>query len=216
MSTELQQAKPAEPTFSFGGYALDTSTLPTTAGFLIRAGARLVDLACHWIIQIASAFVFGLMLLVAVHGDRVAFQQHLSRLRGASVIAFLIAAVGYVSFHAVCEAFHGSTPGKMICGLVVLDESGRVCGLKAGLGRSLAFYVDGLFFGIIGYMAMKGSPLDQRKGDEWFHTVVAKRKAVSADKLRGSGRFLATTVLAAMVDSGFAFLGFLAHLRQWG
>lgn len=218
MSADSSAVEPSssEVAFSFGGYGAEPPTLPTTAGFGIRTAARLIDIVFHWLISIVSGFVLGLMLAVAARGDQFAFQQAIASLRQTLVIALLLSIIGSVMYHTVCEAWHGSTLGKLICGLVVLDDQGQPCRFRSALGRSFAFIVDSLFFGIIGYMAMKGSPLDQRKGDEWFHTIVAKRKATTAVVVRGFDRFILVVIAAAAVDAVFVFLGFVAHLQHWG
>ncbi|MBZ5511021.1 MAG: RDD family protein [Acidobacteriia bacterium] len=218
MSADGSSEAPAssELTFSFGGYGAEHPSLPTTAGFGIRTAARLIDIGVHWLIALVSGFVFGLFLLIAAGGNQIAVQNAVASLRQRSIIALVLSILGSAMYHTVCEGGYGSTLGKLIMGLVVLGEDGQPCRFRSALGRSFAFYIDSLFFGIIGYMAMKGSPLDQRKGDEWFHTIVAKRKATPAVAVRGLGRFVAVAIVAAVVDAVFVLLGFLAHIQNWG
>jgi uncharacterized RDD family membrane protein YckC len=203
------------PMFTFGGYGVEPTGLPKTAGFGIRLGARLIDLAVHWVVFTVSSFVSGIVLAIAVR-DPARVQAIFTALRRTSVFAFVFALVGSALYHSICEGLHGSTIGKRICGLVVLNDEGQPCNLRSALGRSLAYFVDALFFGLIGYMAMRGSPLDQRKGDERFHTIVAKRKTVPPAVLRDLGSLVLVTLLAAGVDSLFAVLGIFAHLQRWG
>jgi uncharacterized RDD family membrane protein YckC len=204
----------SDVTFSFAGYGAEHPSLPTTAGFGIRTGARLIDMALHWIIFMVSGFVFGILLVIAAGGNQAALNNAAARLRHISIVALVLAVVGSAMYHTICETWHGSTLGKLICGLVVLDENAQPCGFRSALGRSFAFFIDSLFFGIVGYMTMKGSPLHQRIGDQWCHTIVAKRTATPAVTLRGMGRFAAVASLAAVVDGACAYLGFFAHL--WG
>ena len=52
--------------------------------------------------------------------------------------------------------------------------------------RSLWFLVDGFFFGLVGYTSMQKSPLNQRYGDVWGHTVVVAAANVPAGSERGT------------------------------
>jgi hypothetical protein len=47
--------------------------------------------------------------------------------------------------------------------------------------RSLAFYVDGFFFGLIGKQSMDRSRRQQRYGDHWAHTIVIKTRSLPPD-----------------------------------
>ena len=205
-----------EPAFSFGGYASDTAGLPQTAGFGIRTLARIIDLVVHYFVAVAAGMFIGLAVAVAARGDPVATRAALVHLRQTSVLAFLFSLVGSAMYHTVCEGVHGSTLGKLICGLVVLDDKGQPCGLRAALGRTFSFYIDGLFFGIVGYMAMKGSPLNQRNGDKWFQTIVATRKATPATALRSGGRFVLALLAGIAVDAVFMLMAMVAKLKGWG
>jgi uncharacterized RDD family membrane protein YckC len=175
-----------------------------------------IDLVVHYAIAIVTGLFIGVAIAIAAAGDPVASRAALVHLRETSVLAFVFSIIGSAMYHTVCEALHGSTLGKLICGIVVLDETGQPCGPRAALGRSFAFYVDGLFFGIVGYMAMKGSPLDQRNGDKWFHTIVATRKGVPATALRSGGRFLLALVAAMAADAVFMMIALVAKLKGWG
>jgi uncharacterized RDD family membrane protein YckC len=209
-------APPSDVTLSFAGYGVEHPSLPTTAGFGIRAAARLIDMAVHWLIFIVSGSSFGVVLAIALRGNQVAVHNAVTQVRHTSLIAFVLGVVGGAMYFTVCETWHGSTVGKLVCGLVVLDENAQPCGFWSALGRSFAFFIDSLFFGIVGYMAMKDSPLHQRLGDQWCHTIVAKRSATPAATLRGMGRFATAASLAAVVDGACAYLGFFARLNNWG
>lgn len=207
---------PEVPSFTFGGYAADTSGMPPTAGFGIRLVARLIDTAVHWVVAVGSGLFIGIAIAIAVRGDPVAARQAMVHLRETSVLAFVFSLIGAALYQTACEGIHGSSPGKMICGLAVLDESARPCSLRSALGRSFTFFIDGLFFGIVGYMAMKGSPLDQRNGDKWFHTIVAKRKGAPATSLRSGSKFVAALLAGLAVDAMFMQIALIAKLRGWG
>jgi len=136
-------------------------------------------------------------------------QQHLS---GFSFAALFFGLAGAILFHATCEGLHGSTPGKLILGQVVLSEDGMPCSFKAALGRSCAYLIDALFLGAVAYLAMSGTPLQQRHGDKWFHTAVCKRSEVDPTRLRSGGRFVAALAIALLVNAGFVGLGLVARL----
>jgi hypothetical protein len=75
--------------------------------------------------------------------------------------------------------------------------------------RELGYFVDAMFFGIIGYSAMKDDIRQQRHGDDWAHTIVCKRSLIPHDRLRGGDRFAIALVFALIADAAFAMLGLL-------
>jgi hypothetical protein len=77
--------------------------------------------------------------------------------------------------------------------------------------RELGYFVDALFFGLVGYMEMT-PPQEQRFGDEWAHTMVCKRSAVAPDTLRNAERFAAAFFFALAVDAAFIMTGMLLRI----
>jgi hypothetical protein len=71
----------------------------------------------------------------------------------------------------------------------------------------LAYFADTLFFGLIGYMAMKRTPQEQRNGDRWAGTIVCKRSAVNLGSLRSGKRFLLVLFLAGLAEISFVMIG---------
>ncbi len=51
---------------------------------------------------------------------------------------------------------------------------------------------------------MRKSPLRQRLGDEWAHTVVLKRRDLQPNQLRSGGRFI-IVFLGAVILNGIVF-----------
>jgi uncharacterized RDD family membrane protein YckC len=153
-------------------------------------------------------------ILIGIAGAMAGRSPHWmqQRLSGFSFAALFFGLGGAILFHAVCEGLHGSSPGKLILGQVVLSEDGMPCDFKAALGRSCAYVVDSLFFGAVAYLAMSGTPLQQRHGDKWFHTAVCKRSEIDPTQLRSGGRFIAALAIALLVNAGFVGLGLAARL----
>lgn len=179
-------------------------------GFWPRALARLVDMVIHFLVSSVTGFFFGIMLSIAGGGHIPPLV--LARLRGPGLSAFLLILLGSILFEATCESVHGSTPGKLMLGMVVVQEDGSPCRARAAAIRSFAYMIDALFFGLIAYSAMQQSPKEQRLGDKWAETVVCKRSAVAPGNLRGPGRFILGLFFAAIVDSSFCMLALLTKL----
>jgi uncharacterized RDD family membrane protein YckC len=112
----------------------------------------------------------------------------------------------------ICEGFHGSTLDKLVLGLVVVQEDGSCCQPGPALIRSLAYFIHGLFFGLVGYFNMQKNPRQQRHGDEWAHTIVGRRAAVAPQNLRSAGHFVMVFLLAAMADGALLMIGTLMRL----
>ena len=166
-----------------------------TVGFGKRAGARIIDLILHYGVGLTAAILATLLLMVsnAITGGS-------AELPPDGVASRLLSAFGFILFSAICEGLFGSTPGKYLLGLVVLREDGNRCSYTQALGRNFAMIIDGLFLGLVGYLSMKDSPADQRRGDKWADTVVATRASAPAGVLRGTGRFVGVLFLALFID----------------
>jgi uncharacterized RDD family membrane protein YckC len=192
---------------SFSGYA-EPSALEGVS-FWPRVAARLIDHVVHFSLRRVTGYSFGIMLLVASGGPGHVPRSILLRLRHPGITDFLFAILGYLAYHVIFSAVHGSSLGKRMLGMVVLQEDGPPCRFKGALIRELGYYVDGLFFGIIGYTAMQGSVQQQRHGDEWAQTVVCKRNQVVPEKLQGWGRFAVALVFACAADAALGLISLL-------
>jgi hypothetical protein len=80
--------------------------------------------------------------------------------------------------------------------------------------RSFAYFIDALFFGLIGYFNMQKNPQRQRHGDEWAHTVVCRRSNVAAANLRSGGQFTGALFLAVLADAMLLIFGLLISLTS--
>jgi len=204
---------PVQPTFvpSFGGYAGQPGGIQGV-GFWPRFGARVIDLLVHYFVSFCATLLFGFLLGIAAvmtHKPLVSLADTLGRM---TISGIVLALLGYVAYHTICEGVHGSTVGKLALSMVVVQEDGSSCRLWPALIRSLAYFIDALFFGVIGYFAMQKSPQQQRHGDDWAHTVVCKRSGVPQEKLRSNGMFVAPLLFAMMVDAALIMVGFLLKL----
>ncbi len=191
---------------TFGGYAPDQSKLEGVT-FWPRVGARVIDLIVHYIVSFVSGFVFVVMLVVASGGK--ASPVMLAKLQHTGIANFLFALLGSFAYHVVFTTLHGSTVGKIALSMVVVQEDGSPCKFKSALIRELGYFVDALFFGIIGYSAMKDTIEQQRHGDTWAHTIVCKRALLSKEKLRGGDRFVMALIFALMADAALLMIGLL-------
>jgi uncharacterized RDD family membrane protein YckC len=193
-------------TFSFGGYAIEEVGLPGIT-FWPRAGARLIDYVLHYCVTYSAGFLFSLLVLAASGGHTPHWVM--ARFRHPGLLGFIPGVVGYVVYNVICVSMHGSTLGKRLISAVVVQESGIRCRTVPAVIREPAYFFDSLFFGLVGYLAMQGSYQEQRYGDRWARTVVAKRADVIPEQLRTDGRFVVTLMLAVMTDAAVGMIGLL-------
>jgi len=177
--------------------------------FWPRVAARVIDIVVHNIIAICGGALFGLMLGIAagLQHNRQALRAFERPDGGLTLIIFGL--MGMIILETICEGFHGSTPGKLLLGFVVVQEDGTPCRFGSAFIRSIGFFIDGLFFGLIGYFAMQKTPQEQRHGDEWAHTIVGRRANVTRSNLRSMGQFTMVFLLAAMADAALLMTGML-------
>ena len=179
-------------------------------GFWPRVAARVIDLLAHTIVSFCAGLLFTMLLFIAAggHPDMLL----ISKLSHTTFTSFVLALLGSIAYHTICEGLHGSTLGKLMLSMVVVREDGSSCGIGGALIRSLAYLVDALFFGLIGYFAMQKTAQEQRHGDEWAHTVVCKRANAPRESLRGGGRFTMALLFAMMADAALVMTGLLLNL----
>jgi uncharacterized RDD family membrane protein YckC len=153
------------------------------AGFAVRAGAQIID----WIVGMILGAVAGMVCGVAIGvlAAMGSFGPDWARKLGAMTpLSFVLGIVGATLYHAVCEGLGGATVGKLITGLRVRAEDGSPARIGAGLLRSIAFLLDGFFFGMVAYGSMSKSRMQQRLGDKWAHTVVVRAASLPPTALR--------------------------------
>jgi uncharacterized RDD family membrane protein YckC len=174
--------------------------------FWPRAGARIIDLIVHNCIALCSGFLVGILLGIVAALRHIPVRLLVGH-KPSGIALFAFALLGTVVFEAICEGFHGSTPGKLLFSMVVIQEDGSPCRPSSAWIRSFAFFIDALFFGLIGYLNMQKNPQQQRHGDEWAHTVVCRRSNVAPQNLRGVGQFTLALFFAALADAALLILG---------
>jgi uncharacterized RDD family membrane protein YckC len=174
--------------------------------FWPRVGARIIDTIINYVVALCGGLLLGIVVAIVAAMQHASGQAFFSP-KPRGIAFYVIPALGFVIFEALCEGLHGSTPGKLMLSMVVVQEDGSPCRMGSAWIRSFAYFIDGLFFGLIAYLCMQKSPQEQRHGDEWAHTVVCRRSQVAPQNLRGFGRFALVFFLAALIDAACVILG---------
>ena len=164
-------------------FELDNVTVdPRAAQFGIRAMARVIDIVVAFLLGIVVVIVAFVVLVIRRQpGDPRLWAQHMG---GFSLASLAVSLAGNALYHSLSEFVGGASLGKLVCGLRVVSEDFTPVSFRGAFIRSIAFPVDGLFFGYIGYRSMKVSPLAQRNGDHWGNTAVVRLRNFK-DSARG-------------------------------
>lgn len=146
-------------------------------GFGIRAVARIVDDVALMILSAICGAVGAIMVafLAGAGLVRAGWEERMGHIGAGGFVVSLVTHLLYFSF---AQGLGGTTVGKAICGLRVVTVEGNPCTFLKALGRSAAFYIDGLFFGLVGWSAMSQSPMRQRYGDRWAGTVCVRARSI--------------------------------------
>jgi uncharacterized RDD family membrane protein YckC len=185
-------------------------------GFWPRAVARALDA----VINYAASDVFG-GVIGAFLGVFIGILEEVGVVILPDAISdeiglayyFLLLPITFISMvlaEAAAESISGVSLGKLCLGLVVTTEEGGRISFVAGIKRSVAFFVDTLFFGLVAYLVMKETPRFQRLGDKWAHTVVVRRKALPEELRPTTGRIVAGIAAAAGISGVGLALGVLS------
>jgi uncharacterized RDD family membrane protein YckC len=202
----------AEPiTFSFGGYAAAEPSGLTGVGFWPRAGARFIDLLVHYCVAFFAGLLFSILLAAAAGGHIPLWVA--VKLRHPGFTLFLFSLFGFFAYQVVATSVHGSSLGKIVLGMVVVQEDGVPCRFVSALIRELGYFIDSIFFGIVGYFAMQRDLKEQRYGDQWASTVVCRRSSLRPDQLHGGARFVLGLMLGTMADAALVMVGLLVLIN---
>ena len=192
------------------------SLIPSGAGFGIRFLARFIDdLLYAWMLALIVGVVAGMVFVALVYLGKLTPAEVQSilfaaRWRGTHLrLTFMGVGLGILGvslYHIVAEGFSTVTIGKLICGLRVVQVDGRPASMKGALIRELGYFVDALFFGLIGYLSMQKGPLRQRYGDVWGKTVVVKASVFQPQPARGFRRMFAGILMGSALWAGIVCL----------
>jgi uncharacterized RDD family membrane protein YckC len=203
------QVKFATDVPSFSGYAIQ-SVPEGLAGeaFWPRAMARILDYTLVNLILARMAGSLFHFLLTTAAGGRppvwvlVRFSQHRLPL-------FFAGICGYFAYQTICTSVHGSTLGKRLLSLEVVQDDGSRCRPGSAIIRELAFFADSFFFGAVGYSVMSANDRHKRLGDRWAGTIVRKAAKGSGESRRDAGRFMLGLTIGVLADMAFVIAGLL-------
>ena len=171
------------------------------AGYWIRALARIIDLVVHNLLMVVVFVIIGIFIGILEIFQGFSSDVFLERLEDQNFMNYALVILGSVLYHTISEGVHGSTLGKLICGLVVIKEDRKPCGFFSALWRSLAYLIDAIIFTIPAVLSMSKSSKRQRLGDRWAKTMVVKTQQLAGVMEKRSGvRFVIGFLGALFVD----------------
>jgi uncharacterized RDD family membrane protein YckC len=160
------------------------TTIPTEGvGFLLRAVAKIIDLIVHNVIGLPFGFLVGVIIGYVATSSGNSIPDLSTENSTWQLVNGGFAIAGFILYCTICEAYCGTTLGKLILGLFVVNKKGEQISFGAGLIRSILFFFDSFFFGLVGYAFMKDSPLKLRLGDRAAGTIVIKRSDVNSPEI---------------------------------
>ena len=182
------------------------------AGFWVRGLARIIDITFHNVIIIIAAIILiistAFMPILGITSNKA-----IEIISKPEWYNYLFIGTGMFLYQSIMVGSYGASLGKRFLGLVVLKTNGKQCTLPAALGRSLAFYIDSLFFGIVAYSEMK-PPYQQRFGDKWFDTYVVKKSSVSKEILQSNSKFILMLLIATFVDIAIFYISLMLQIHS--
>ena len=183
---------------SFGNYTAPTGL--QGVGFFPRAAGRLIDFLVHIGVGAVAGVtvVFAVVFYAALSAQPA--EPLIAKLGATSLSTFVFSLLGALGYQTICEGISGSSLGKRVLGFTVVQEDSSPCRMRSAFIRSLSYYLDSLFLGIVAYLAMQRTSMQQRHGDAWAHTVVVHRKKLAPERQPGMPRFLGGLLLGLLFD----------------
>ena len=161
------------------------------AEFGIRFLARIIDY-----VPLMLALAVGAVLAQAVAAMQTTDADVQAALSNAGLMRVAVL-LGMTLYHTFAESVGGATLGKRLLGLEVLSVDLQPATLWQGWKRNVGFFIDSLFFGLIGWTQMDRSAIRQRLGDRWGKTRVIRRRSLPL-ALRRPTRTFVFVLLGAM------------------
>ena len=146
------------------------------SGLFLRAMALLIDLCIFCLFFFPVAFLLKGVWLMGP-GD------HLWVIFDPVCAVYLFVMICYYVF---LEAYLGGTIGKIILGIRIVNEDGKVPGLKASLIRNLGRMIDGILIHLVGMIIALSNKKRQRFGDKWARTYVIRTVKEKEKKINTS------------------------------
>lgn len=127
------------------------------------------------------------------------------RLEGVNFLLMVLISLGY---YFVLETLTGTTAGKRLMGITVVDSAGGRPGAVTVLKRTLLRIVDALpAFYLVGFICVLATPEKHRVGDMVAHTRVVSLRAAAAEAERSGRRRSGTRGALALVVGVAALVG---------
>ncbi len=196
---------------SFGGSAAPLSGFQGVT-FWPRLLARVIDFVVHNIASFLAGLLFSLILTIAAGGHPPT--QVMQRLFQPHYARFIAAILGLFAYNVICTSISGITLGKLLLRMQVIQDDGSACRPKSAIIRELGCFVDAMFFGLVGYFAMREDPEQQRLGDEWADTIVCKRAQLPSTSQRTGTQFVLGLLLGIAVDMALLMTGWLIQMNS--
>lgn len=154
------------------------------------------------------------LVLVAVSSDRVTTDNTFSvEVRG---VGALLAVLAWVVYYGLTELLTGTSPGKRLMGLTVLDAEGNSPGFGTVVKRTLMRIIDVLpTFYLVGFVAMMANKDRRRLGDMVADTdVVLLRSAEERADREGRPRPHTRGPLAVLIGAFVLILGIVGTVAR--
>jgi uncharacterized RDD family membrane protein YckC len=196
---------------AFGGSATPLSGFQGVT-FWPRVLARVIDFVVHYIASFLAGFLFALILTLAAGGHPPT--QVLQKLFQTHYAGFIAGILGLVAYNVICTSVCGITLGKLLLRMQVIQDDGSPCRPKSAIIRELGYFIDALFFGLVGYFAMREDPEQQRLGDEWADTIVCKRTQVPSSSQRTGMQFVLGLLFGIAADMALLMIGWLIQMNS--
>ena len=195
---------------SFSGYAAPLSDFQGVP-FWPRVLARVIDYLVHYLTTFLAGILFVLILALAAGGRPPAWV--LQRISHTNFPGLMAGILGLFAYHVICTSVHGSTLGKLLLRMQVIQDNGSPCRPKSAIIRELGYFVDAMFFGVIGYFAMREDPEQKRHGDVWAGTLVCKRASLPSASQQAGMRFALGLLLGIAADIALVMTGWLIQMN---
>lgn len=181
-------------------------------GFGRRALARIIDLVAGQLAGFGGG-ITAAIVLVALEAMGAAAPGWAQRFEHGFLFNMLVGSLASLFGHSVGATISGASLGKALLGLRVARVQGGRAGFKSQFIRELVYFIDGLFFGLVGKSAMDSSPLQQRHGDSWAETVVVRADSAAGHAVASTQRLIVGILVGLAVYSAVLAAGMVLAAR---
>ena len=149
--------------------------MTTSASILHSGESKMATISRRSLAALIDMVIVGLGVWFPIFAIWGEYDRSAGQYQVKGIPALVLFGLSFAYFF-IFEWLWAATVGKLLLDLRVFSIKGGKCTFSESFKRNLVRPLDFFVFYLVGFVAAKLSPLNQRLGDQWARTVVLQKK----------------------------------------